>query len=177
MHLHPRAHVDYIMHSSSFTGAYPSLGCCAPMMFMCEQGGSWSPLGAAELYREGSCCWRCVALTTLMILGHFPVSPDQQTVVVSTLRPMNRINEFNDRAIELRTKKHRQKFWMRLYIRKLFDVNACVVDQPWSIIEALVLCALLEVEKAQAMRLSHGSGIWNQKRGKERALVQIRRKR
>jgi len=45
---------------------------------MCEQGGSWSPLGAAELYMEGSCCWRCVALTSLMILGHFPVSPDQQ---------------------------------------------------------------------------------------------------
>ena len=50
------------------------------MMFMCEQGGSWSPLGAAELYVEGSCCWRCVALTSLMILGHFPVSPDQQVM-------------------------------------------------------------------------------------------------
>ena len=37
-------------------------------------------LGAAELYREGSCCWRCFALTSLAILGHFPVSPDQQVM-------------------------------------------------------------------------------------------------
>ena len=25
-------------------------------------GGSWSPLGAAELYMEGSFCWRSVSL-------------------------------------------------------------------------------------------------------------------
>ena len=37
-----------------------------------------APLGAAELYREGSCCWRCFALTSLMIRGHCPVFPDQQ---------------------------------------------------------------------------------------------------
>ena len=47
---------------------------------MWEQWGLQSPLGAAELYKEGSCCWRCFALTTLAILGHFPVSPDQHQV-------------------------------------------------------------------------------------------------
>ena len=54
---------------------------------MCEQGGSWSPLGAAELYMEGSCCWRCVALTltSLMILGHFPLFSHQQCKVLQIL--------------------------------------------------------------------------------------------
>ena len=33
---------------------------------------------SAGLYSKGSCCWRCFALTSLAILGHFPVSPDQQ---------------------------------------------------------------------------------------------------
>jgi len=36
------------------------------------------PLGAAELYREGSCCWRCLFPTSLVIRGHCPVFPDQQ---------------------------------------------------------------------------------------------------
>ena len=57
-------------------------------MCSCENsGGLQSPLGAAEpttgtllvycsaeeLYKKGSCCWRCFALTSLAILGHFPV--------------------------------------------------------------------------------------------------------
>ena len=50
----------------------------------CEnRGGLWSPLGAAELYMVGSCCWRCVALTSLMMRGHCPdcpVFPDQQVM-------------------------------------------------------------------------------------------------
>ena len=54
------------------------LGCSAPLMSICEQWGLQAPLGAAELYREGSCCWRCLSPTSLMIRGHFPVFPDQQ---------------------------------------------------------------------------------------------------
>ena len=46
--------------------------------FLCVQWGLQAPLGAAELYREGSCCWRCLFPTSLMIRGHFPVFPDQQ---------------------------------------------------------------------------------------------------
>jgi len=45
---------------------------------ICEQWGLRAPLGAAELYREGSCCWRCFFPTSLMIRGHCPVFPDQQ---------------------------------------------------------------------------------------------------
>ena len=45
---------------------------------ICEQWGLRAPLGAAELYREGSCCWRCLFPTSLMIRGHCPVFPDQQ---------------------------------------------------------------------------------------------------
>ena len=37
-----------------------------------------APLGAAELHRVGSCCWRCLFPTSLMIRVHFPVLPDQQ---------------------------------------------------------------------------------------------------
>jgi len=54
--------------------------CYAPIMFMWEQWDLQSPLRAAVLYIKGSCCWRCFdcfALTSLMILGHFAVSPDQ----------------------------------------------------------------------------------------------------
>ena len=43
---------------------------------MCEQWALLAPLGAAELYRDGSCCGRCLFLTPLMIRGHFPVSLD-----------------------------------------------------------------------------------------------------
>jgi hypothetical protein len=49
-------------------------------MSICEQRGLLAPLGAAELYREGSCCWRCLSPTSLMIRGHFPVFPDQQVM-------------------------------------------------------------------------------------------------
>jgi len=45
---------------------------------ICEQWGLQAPLGAAELYREGACCWRCLFPTSLMIRGHFQVFPDQQ---------------------------------------------------------------------------------------------------
>ena len=45
---------------------------------ICEQWGLRAPLGAAELYREGPCCWRCLFPTSLMIRGHCPVFPDQQ---------------------------------------------------------------------------------------------------
>ena len=44
---------------------------------ICEQWGLRAPLGAAELYREGPCCWRCLFPTSLMIRGHCPVFPDQ----------------------------------------------------------------------------------------------------
>ena len=37
-------------------------------------------MGAAELYMEGSCCWRCMSPTSLMIRGHCPVFPDQQVM-------------------------------------------------------------------------------------------------
>ena len=47
---------------------------------ICEQWGLQAPLGAAELYREGSCCWRCLFPTSLMIRGHFSVFPDQQVM-------------------------------------------------------------------------------------------------
>jgi len=47
---------------------------------ICEQWGLQAPLGAAELYREGSCSWRCLFPTSLMIRGHCPVSPDQQVI-------------------------------------------------------------------------------------------------
>jgi len=40
---------------------------------ICEQWVLQAPLGAAELYREGSCCWRCLSPTSLMIRGHCPV--------------------------------------------------------------------------------------------------------
>ena len=33
---------------------------------ICEQWGLRAPLGAAELYREGSCCWRCLFPTYLV---------------------------------------------------------------------------------------------------------------
>ena len=46
---------------------------------ICEQWGLRAPLGAAELYREGPCCWRCLFPTSLMIRGHCPVFPDQQS--------------------------------------------------------------------------------------------------
>jgi len=75
----------WVLRNSVFSG------CCAPMMLMWEQWGLLSPLGAAELYREGSCCWRCFALTSLAILGHFPVSPDQQKLyLASSLRSSRR---------------------------------------------------------------------------------------
>ena len=50
----------------------------AVLLSICEQWGSRAPLGAAELYMEGSCCWRCLFPTSLMIRGHCPVFPDQQ---------------------------------------------------------------------------------------------------
>ena len=56
------------------TGVF--LGCCAPLMSICGQWCLQAPLGAAELYsyRKGSCCWRCLFPTSLMIRGHFSVS-------------------------------------------------------------------------------------------------------
>ena len=37
---------------------------------ICEQWGLRAPLGAAELYREGSCCWRCLFPTTTTLMIH-----------------------------------------------------------------------------------------------------------
>ena len=70
-------------------------GCCVPLMSICEQWGLQAPLGAAELYREGSCSWRCLFPTSLMVRGHCPVFPDQhwedyRGKIIKPREPLNR---------------------------------------------------------------------------------------
>jgi len=55
-----------------------------------EQWGLQAPLGAAELYWEGSCYELGFLLTSLAILGQFPVLPDQQ-VYARSYTPCGRV--------------------------------------------------------------------------------------
>ena len=78
---------------------------------ICEQWGLRAPLGAAELYREGPCCWQCLSPTSLMIRGHCPVFPDQQvmgpivasSIFVPGIEEKKRRWQFSSRMSPMRT--------------------------------------------------------------------------
>jgi len=58
--------------------------------------GGLVDVGAAELYRKIFCYWRCFALTSLAILGLFPVPPGQQCTSTSSLWAQRRIVNIRD---------------------------------------------------------------------------------
>ena len=126
------------------------------MVSICEQWGLQAPLEAAELYREGSCCWRCLSPTSLMIRGHCPVFPDQQVMG----------HRWEAAAAMMRMTSHRatpkEESWRRVPTTsdqsrdapiRLLRINFCYVWPYWplsfsDVHESLKICFMIKKYRA-----------------------------